>query len=86
MLDIYFSNTPLFLTGVFVFGLLIGSFLNVVILRLPMQLEYDWRCQCRELLDIKDDIEECKKQIHDLDALKICVASHEAALFNQAKR
>ena len=55
MLDIIFANTPLFLTGVFIFGLLIGSFLNVVILRLPARLEYDWRCQCKELLNIKDD-------------------------------
>ena len=55
MLDIYFSNTPLFLTGVFAFGLLIGSFLNVVILRLPTRLEYDWQCQCKELLGIKDE-------------------------------
>ena len=36
--------------AVFVFGLLVGSFLNVVILRLPAQLMHDWRCQCRELL------------------------------------
>lgn len=46
------SNTPLFQTGVFIFGLLIGSFLNVVIYRLPARLNYDWRCQCRELLSI----------------------------------
>ena len=52
MLDLLSSNTPLFLTGVFVFGLLIGSFLNVVILRLPARLEYDWRSQCRELLEL----------------------------------
>ena len=58
MLDLIIANTPLFLTGVFVFGLLIGSFLNVVILRLPARLEYDWRCQCKELLGIgsTDDI------------------------------
>ena len=57
MLNLIIDNTPLFLTGVFVFGLLIGSFLNVVILRLPARLEYDWRCQCKELLEIesKDD-------------------------------
>jgi leader peptidase (prepilin peptidase)/N-methyltransferase len=57
MLNLITANTPLFLTGVFVFGLLIGSFLNVVILRLPARLEYDWRCQCKELLEIesKDD-------------------------------
>jgi leader peptidase (prepilin peptidase)/N-methyltransferase len=33
-------------------GLLVGSFLNVVILRLPARLFHDWRCQCRELLEI----------------------------------
>ncbi len=53
MLNLIIANTPLFLTGVFVFGLLIGSFLNVVILRLPARLEYDWRNQCNELLEIK---------------------------------
>ncbi|NEZ03423.1 prepilin peptidase [Wenzhouxiangella sp. XN201] len=41
--------------AVFVFGLLVGSFLNVVILRLPKRLLHDWRCQCRELLDIEAD-------------------------------
>lgn len=41
--------------AVFVFGLLIGSFLNVVILRLPARLMHDWRCQCRELLEIEGD-------------------------------
>lgn len=33
------------------FGLLVGSFLNVVILRLPRRLEHEWRVQARELLD-----------------------------------
>jgi len=33
-------------------GLVVGSFLNVVILRLPARLMHDWRCQCRELLGI----------------------------------
>jgi leader peptidase (prepilin peptidase)/N-methyltransferase len=54
MLDLLVANTPLFLTGVFISGLLIGSFLNVVILRLPARLEYDWRCQCKELLEIEN--------------------------------
>ena len=30
-------------------GLLVGSFLNVVIHRLPIMLERDWREQCAEL-------------------------------------
>lgn len=33
------------------FGLCIGSFLNVVIHRLPKMMEYDWRVQCAELCD-----------------------------------
>jgi leader peptidase (prepilin peptidase)/N-methyltransferase len=32
-----------------VFGLLVGSFLNVVIHRLPKMMERDWACQCAEL-------------------------------------
>ncbi len=34
----------------FVLGLLIGSFLNVVILRLPVSMQHQWRIQCQELL------------------------------------
>ena len=33
-----------------VFGLLVGSFLNVVIYRLPKMMEREWREQCRTLL------------------------------------
>jgi leader peptidase (prepilin peptidase)/N-methyltransferase len=33
-------------------GAIIGSFLNVLILRLPPILEHDWRCQCKELLEL----------------------------------
>ena len=61
MIDILFESTPLLYAGVFFFGLIIGSFLNVIILRVPRLLEYDWRCQCRELLELKveeDDREE----------------------------
>lgn len=50
MLDVIFANPPLLYGGVFVFGAIIGSFLNVVILRLPPLLEHDWHCQCQELL------------------------------------
>jgi leader peptidase (prepilin peptidase)/N-methyltransferase len=55
MLDYVIASTPLLFGGVFVFGAIIGSFLNVVILRLPPLLEYDWRCQCKELLALPED-------------------------------
>ncbi|WP_328590777.1 prepilin peptidase [Cognaticolwellia mytili] len=45
------SNNPTFFFGVtFVFSLMIGSFLNVVILRLPKMLEQGWKKECREFL------------------------------------
>ena len=40
------------------FGLLLGSFLNVVILRLPMQLKSDWRRDSRDFLELEPEIEE----------------------------
>jgi leader peptidase (prepilin peptidase)/N-methyltransferase len=36
------------------FGLLIGSFLNVVILRLPVRLEWQWRRDSREVLELPE--------------------------------
>lgn len=39
---------------VLMLGLLIGSFLNVVIYRLPKMMEAEWRQQCAELLDTGD--------------------------------
>lgn len=36
------------------FGLLVGSFLNVVILRLPPRLEWGWKRDSREMLEIPD--------------------------------
>jgi len=44
------QTEPALFTGlVFLFSLLVGSFLNVVIHRLPRMMEADWRNQCAEL-------------------------------------
>jgi leader peptidase (prepilin peptidase) / N-methyltransferase len=49
-----FAADPLLLgVAVTLLGLLVGSFLNVVILRLPGMLEADWKRECRLLLDIE---------------------------------
>jgi len=53
MIENLSASAPLLYTGVFFFGAIIGSFLNVVILRIPPLLEFDWRCQCRELLELE---------------------------------
>lgn len=52
----YLAGSPaLLLFGAGVIGLLIGSFLNVVIYRLPKMLDAEWRRQCRELLACTED-------------------------------
>lgn len=39
------------------FGLLVGSFLNVVILRLPPRMEWQWRRDSREILELPEHYE-----------------------------
>jgi len=53
IMQIFFSEFPLaFITVAFLLALLIGSFLNVVIYRLPIMMERDWRKQCDEFAEI----------------------------------
>ena len=47
---LYSSSPALFAGSVFLLGLIIGSFLNVVIYRLPIILECEWRSQAIEAL------------------------------------
>jgi leader peptidase (prepilin peptidase)/N-methyltransferase len=47
---LYTDHLALFVGSVFTIGLVIGSFLNVVIYRLPIMLDRDWRLQAAELL------------------------------------
>ena len=43
------SSLPLFSAVATLVGLMVGSFLNVVICRLPRMMESDWKDQCAEL-------------------------------------
>ena len=53
MLDLLVSTPALAIAGVFALGLLVGSFLNVVILRLPRRLQWQWERDSRDLLEIE---------------------------------
>ncbi len=45
------EQPALMLSGAGLLGLVVGSFLNVVIHRLPQMMEQAWRQECRELLE-----------------------------------
>ena len=50
------ETSPAFLVGVvFVLGLLVGSFLNVVIYRLPVMMERTWQQEARSLLSLPQE-------------------------------
>ncbi|MBZ0072648.1 MAG: A24 family peptidase [Gammaproteobacteria bacterium] len=50
LFDFLAQQPPLLIGTVFLLGLLIGSFINVVAYRLPIMMERDWRRQCQEYL------------------------------------
>ncbi|TVR63511.1 MAG: prepilin peptidase [Candidatus Competibacteraceae bacterium] len=53
-LELVAGSPALFVFLIVLLGLLVGSFLNVVIYRLPLMMEREWRAQCAELLNQPD--------------------------------
>jgi len=52
ILDFLASSQSAFIVVIGILGLLIGSFLNVVIYRLPVILQRNWKTQCVDYLEI----------------------------------
>jgi leader peptidase (prepilin peptidase)/N-methyltransferase len=44
------ESNALFISLIALSGLFVGSFLNVVIYRLPLRLQHEWRSECKEFL------------------------------------
>ncbi|WP_339729994.1 A24 family peptidase [uncultured Pseudomonas sp.] len=57
MLNLYViaTNTVLFTAAALLLGLLIGSFLNVVVYRLPVMMQREWQAQAKEILLVPAD-------------------------------
>jgi leader peptidase (prepilin peptidase) / N-methyltransferase len=51
VIDLLRESQPTWITVAALLGLLVGSFLNVVIYRLPVMLQREWRRNCCELLE-----------------------------------
>jgi leader peptidase (prepilin peptidase)/N-methyltransferase len=49
MTELFIQSPGVFIAVVFAFALVIGSFLNVVIFRLPIMMEREWRAQAEEI-------------------------------------
>ena len=66
-LSTFFLSYPLiFILLITFLGLLIGSFLNVVIYRLPMIMEAEWRNECREYLELENEEDEAEEETFNL--------------------
>lgn len=52
VIDFLASHVLAFVLCALLIGLLVGSFLNVVIFRLPKMMQRDWREQAREILEL----------------------------------
>jgi leader peptidase (prepilin peptidase)/N-methyltransferase len=52
LLDLLASSPLAFVLCTLVLGLLVGSFLNVVVYRLPKMMLRDWKAQAREVLEL----------------------------------
>ncbi|PHX45525.1 methyltransferase [Pseudomonas sp. NZIPFR-PS5] len=52
LLDLLASSPLAFVLYALILGLLVGSFLNVVVYRLPLMMIRDWKTQSREMLDL----------------------------------
>ncbi len=53
IISFFQSNPPAFILAAGMIGLIVGSFLNVVIHRLPIMMEQEWKAQCQELLELE---------------------------------
>lgn len=54
LLETLLSTPWLLYLSVLFLSLCVGSFLNVVILRLPKMMQQEWRCQCEEFLEVPE--------------------------------
>lgn len=55
LLEALQQSSTLLLTTITLLGLIVGSFLNVVIFRLPVMMQTSWRRECRQYLELPEE-------------------------------
>jgi leader peptidase (prepilin peptidase) / N-methyltransferase len=56
--ELFLEYPALLIAGCFLLGAIVGSFLNVVIYRLPKMMELAWRAESRAILDLEPVVSE----------------------------
>ena len=64
--ELFKSNPALLISAVFLFGLMVGSFLNVVIHRVPSMMKREWRQQSIEYLELTKDFPDEDQSVYNL--------------------
>ncbi|NIN36943.1 MAG: prepilin peptidase [Gammaproteobacteria bacterium] len=73
----YFEMFPfMFLVAMLLLGLIVGSFLNVIIYRLPIMMETDWKQQCRLLLELEPESKKPEKTFNLVHPRSRCPNCH----------
>jgi leader peptidase (prepilin peptidase) / N-methyltransferase len=74
LIDVFAAQPAFFIGACAVVGLLIGSFLNVVIHRLPVMLERQWRAECARLATNAETAQESFNLVVPRSACPACRA------------
>lgn len=74
MLELLAAHPPLLIAACFLLGLIVGSFLNVVALRLPKMMERGWRIEARQVLGLPEAPEPRLSLIHPPSTCPACGA------------
>ncbi|MGI9264954.1 MAG: prepilin peptidase, partial [Gammaproteobacteria bacterium] len=78
LLAVFDGHPVLFVAIIAILGLLVGSFLNVVIFRMPVILKRDWEDQCRELMQENGEPPRASKRFNLLVPRSRCMkCGHE---------
>lgn len=75
------ADYPLiYIGGAILLGLIVGSFLNVVIYRLPLMMEREWKQECRLILELGEDNDPAATETFNLVQPNSCCPHCKAAI------
>ena len=71
IIDLLSVAPTFFITVCVILGLIVGSFLNVVVYRLPIMIQRDWTQQCCDYLEIENTVPDTKDPIGEFKVFNL---------------